>query len=214
MIIVEGPDGSGKSVLASLLAQKLRLPVANKVVGSDTQPLTDLVKWTEDNVAQGFQPTIFDRHRLISEPIYGPILKERQDPSFCDPSWLSQQLWLFYGCKPVIIYCLPDIRKVRANVAREDTDNSVVQGRIAAIYAAYVNRATLDFTRGVGRLYNYETTKLDDLVGWINMNLEGKVTDDQRVRFPLPRAEAQGGQGIHPGSDDRGLRSAARRTAH
>lgn len=209
MIIVEGPDGSGKSTLVTTLAQKLRLPVATKVVGSDTQPLVDLVKWTEDNVARGFQPTIFDRHRLISEPIYGPILKPRQDPTFCDMGWMSQQLWLFYGCKPVIIYCLPDIREVRANVYREETDNEVVQSRIAAIYAAYVNRAALDATRGVGRLYNYKTTKIDDIVGWVNLKIEGKVTDDQRVRLPFPRSE-----GVHPRADDRGHRSPARRAAH
>lgn len=209
MIIIEGPDGSGKSTLVNKLARELRLPVADKVVASDTTAMTDLVKWTEDNVARGFQPTIFDRHRLISEPIYGPILKPRQDPSFCDLSWLSQQLWLFYGCKPVIIYCLPDIRTVRANVAREDTDNSVVAGRIAAIYAAYVNRATLDFTRGVGRLYNYETTRFDDIVGWVNFKLDGRVSTDDRVRLPFPRTE-----GIHSGTDDGGRRPAARRSVH
>lgn len=207
MIIIEGPDGSGKSTLVNKLAQELRLPVADKVVASDTTAMTDLVKWTEDNVARGFQPTIFDRHRLISEPIYGPILKPRQDPSFCDLSWLSQQLWLFYGCKPVIIYCLPDIRTVRANVAREDTDNSVVASRIAAIYAAYVNRATLDFTRGVGRLYNYETTRFDDIVGWVNFKLDGRISTDDRVRLPFPRTE-----GIHSGTDDGGRRPAARRS--
>jgi nicotinamide riboside kinase len=207
VIIIEGPDGSGKSTLVNKLAQELRLPVADKVVASDTTAMTDLVKWTEDNVARGFQPTIFDRHRLISEPIYGPILKPRQDPSFCDLSWLSQQLWLFYGCKPVIIYCLPDIRTVRANVAREDTDNSVVASRIAAIYAAYVNRATLDFTRGVGRLYNYETTRFDDIVGWVNFKLDGRISTDDRVRLPFPRTE-----GIHSGTDDGGRRPAARRS--
>lgn len=210
MIIVEGPDGGGKSTLVRKLAQQLRLPVADKVVASDTTALTDLVKWTEDNVAKGFQPVIFDRHRLISEPIYGPILKSRQDPNFCDPSWLSQQLWLFYGCKPTIIYCLPDIREVRANVAREDSDNEVVAGHIAAIYAAYVNRATLDFTRGVGRLYNYKTTKFDDLVGWVNYQLEGKITDDQRIHLPRPRF---GTEAVHSEADGRGRQSAARRTA-
>lgn len=206
MIIVEGPDGGGKSTLVKKLAQELRLPVADKVVASDTTAMVDLVKWTEDNVARGFQPTIFDRHRLISEPIYGPILKPRQDSNFCDLTWLSQQLWLFYGCKPVIIYCLPDIRTVRANVAREDSDNEVVAGRIAAIYAAYVNRATLDFTRGVGRLYNYKTTQFSDLLGWVQFKIDERVKPSDRVSFPQPRSEA-----VHPGSDHRGLGPAAKR---
>lgn len=206
MIIVEGPDGGGKSTLVQKLAYELKLPVADKVVASDTTAMTDLVKWTEDNVARGFQPTIFDRHRLISEPIYGPILKSRQDPKFCDLTWLSQQLWLFYGCKPVIIYCLPDIMTVRRNVSMEDSDNEVVAGRIAAIYAAYVNRATLDFTNGVGRLYNYKTTHLSDLLGWVNYRIEERVQPSDRVQFPSPRSEA-----VHPRTDYRGLGPAAKR---
>lgn len=206
MIIVEGPDGGGKSTLVQKLAHELRLPVADKVVASDTTAMTDLVKWTEDNVARGFQPTIFDRHRLISEPIYGPILKSRQDPKFCDLTWMSQQLWLFYGCKPVIIYCLPDIRTVRRNVTKVDTENEVVAGRIAAIYAGYVNRATLDFTRGVGRLYNYETTQFSDLLGWVQYQIEERVQPNDRVQFPAPRSEA-----VHPRTDYRGLGPAAKR---
>lgn len=209
MIIVEGPDGAGKSTLVTRLAKELKLPVADKVVASDTTALTDLAEWTVANVNKGFQPMIFDRHRLISEPIYGPILKPRQDEHFGDMSWLSQQLWMFYALKPIIIYALPDIRTVRENVMREDTDNAVVQDRIAAIYVAYVNRAALDATRGVGRLYNYKTTRWDDLIGWVNMNLEGRLPDAARVGFPRPRTE-----GVHPRADDGGRLTPARWAGH
>lgn len=209
MIIVEGPDGSGKSTLVTTLAQKLRLPVAGKVVGSDTQPLVNIRDWTEDNVARGFQPVIFDRHRLISEPIYGPAMRKRQDADFYDLTWLSNMMWQFYTAKPIIIYCLPDILTVRENVLREDTDNSAVRDHIVAIYAGYVARASIDFTKGVGRLYNYKTTRLDDLVGWVEMNLEGRVSTDDRVQLPRPRRE-----GVHPAADDRGRHPAARRSSH
>lgn len=209
MIIVEGPDGSGKSTLVTTLAQRLRLPVAGKVVGSDTQPLVNIREWTEDNVARGFQPVIFDRHRLISEPIYGPAMRKRQDADFYDLTWLSSMMWQFYQAKPIIIYCLPDILTVRENVLREDTDNSAVKDHIVAIYAGYVARASLDFTKGVGRLYNYKTTRLDDLVGWVEMNLEGRVSTDDRVALPRPRRE-----GVHPAADGRGRHPAARRSAH
>jgi len=209
VIIVEGPDGSGKSTLVTTLAQKLRLPVAGKVVGSDTQPLVNIRDWTEDNVARGFQPVIFDRHRLISEPIYGPAMRKRQDADFYDLTWLSNMMWQFYTAKPIIIYCLPDILTVRENVLREDTDNSAVRDHIVAIYAGYVARASIDFTKGVGRLYNYKTTRLDDLVGWVEMNLEGRVSTDDRVQLPRPRHE-----GVHPAADDRGRHPAARRSSH
>lgn len=204
MIIVEGPDGSGKSTLVDRLSRTLKLPVAGKVVGSDTQPLLDIKKWTEDNVSKGFQPVIFDRHRLISEPIYGPAMRRRQNGEFYDLTWLSDMMWRFYQAKPILIYCLPDILTVRMNVLDEGTDNAAVRDHIAAIYAGYVARASLDFTRGVGRLYNYKTTKLDDIVSWINFKLEGRVTDDHRVQFPGPRSE-----GVHPGADHRGSGPAA-----
>lgn len=174
MLIVEGPDGSGKTTLVRRLQKDLGLPVAPRVVGSDTIALVDLAQWTEQNVAGGFQRTIFDRHRLISEPIYGPVLRGRQDPKFIDPKWLSDQVWRFYALEPVIIYCLPDIRTVWKNVLNEDTDNAAVANIsvIEAIYAGYVNRATMDFSRGVGRLFNYETTMYVDVLEWTKNRLE------------------------------------------
>lgn len=209
MIIVEGPDGSGKTTLVERLAREIRLPIAAKVVGSDTKPLFDLRKWTEQNVEKGFQPLIFDRHRLISEPIYGPAMRSRQDASFYDLGWLSDMMWRFYQAKPIVIYCLPDIVTVRENVLREETDNSAVRDHIVAIYAGYVARASMDFTRGVGRLYNYKTTRLDDIIGWVNFKLEGRVTNDQRVLLPRPRLES-----VHPRADDGGRQPSARRPSH
>lgn len=209
VIIVEGPDGSGKSVLVNNLSKILQLPVATKVVGSDTEPLVNLREWTENNVARGFQPVIFDRHRLISEPIYGPAIRTRQDADFYDLAWLSQMMGQFYVAKPIIIYCLPDIYTVRENVLREDTDNAVVRNHIAAIYAGYVARATIDQAHGVGRLYNYKTTRMDDLVGWVRNKLEGRLSTNDRVQLPRPRRE-----GVHPEAVDGGRRPAARRSTH
>lgn len=175
MLIVEGPDGSGKSTLVRRLSKDLNLPVASRVVSADTTALVDLAEWTERNVAAGFQHTIFDRHRLVSEPIYGPILRPRQETKFLDFGWMSNVVWQFYQAKPVIIYCMPDLRTVWANIVDPDTDNSVFQGRyseVEAIYAAYINRAVHDATRGVGRLYNYKSTVYADVLGWAQQKME------------------------------------------
>jgi hypothetical protein len=204
VIIVEGPDGSGKSTLVERLAREIRLPVASKVVASDTQPIVNIRDWTESNVHKGFQPVIFDRHRLISEPIYGPAMRRRQDAEFYDLTWLADMMWHFYNAKPIIIYCMPDILTVRENVLRDETDNQAVRDHIVAIYAGYVARASMDFTRGVGKLYNYKTSRFDDLVGWVKMNLEGRVSENDRVQLPRPRNE-----GVHPRTDHRGPGPAA-----
>lgn len=186
MIVVEGPDGAGKTSLVARLRQDLNLPVADKVVNEDTEPIVDLADWTEANVSAGFQKVIFDRHRLISEPIYGPATRTTQDPHFLDLGWLSEMMWRFYQSQPIIIYCLPDLQVVRDNVKREDTNNSVISGRIAAIYAGYVARASVDFTSGRGRLFNYKTTRYEDILGWVQWKYNERVTQDEQ-RPPFPR---------------------------
>ena len=144
MIIVEGPDGAGKTTLIRQLQERYELEVAPRVVSKDTEAMTDLQVWVEDNVQRGFQDLIFDRHRLISEPIYGPILRNKQSPGFTDFPWVSHMLWRFYKSNPVIIYCLPPLETVKANIAN-DPDNVVVADKIEAIYAAYAARASIDW---------------------------------------------------------------------
>lgn len=171
MIIFEGPDGAGKTSLAVRLSKDLGIPMAPKVVSSDMTALTDLAEWTEQNVSGGFQYKIFDRHRLISEPIYGPATRSRQDLRFLDPGWMMEMMARFYACDPILIYCLPPLHVVRENVYRDDTDNQAVRGRIAAIYAGYAARSAIDLYHGKARLFNYQTTQYDDMLRWLQREL-------------------------------------------
>lgn len=144
MIIVEGPDGAGKSSLIERLVEKFNLPVAPRVVSKDTEAMVDLVKWTEDNVTSGFQNRIFDRHRLISEPIYGALMRKAFQPQFDNIVWLTaMNSFLFKECRPLVIYCLPPFETVRENVHTGD-DNRRVQDVIRKIYALYLARAATD----------------------------------------------------------------------
>lgn len=192
MIILEGPDGGGKTELAARVATHTGFPIAPRVVSADMEAMVDLAKWTEDNLAKGFQRTIFDRHRLISEPIYGPATKSRQDPNFYDLGWMAEMMWQFYALKPIIVYCLPDLGTVRANVMDPRSRNQAVAGRITAVYASYVNRATLDFTRGVGKLYNYKTTRIEEILQWIDFKLEEQHDHAARPSVRVPGARREG----------------------
>jgi len=143
VLIVEGPDGSGKSSLIKAIQKAYDIEVAPRVVSKDAEATVDLQDWVDDNLMHGFQRQIFDRHRLISETIYGPALRNEASPGFSDPRWLMMRMTRFYGIKPIIIYCLPPIAAVKLNVS-DDPDNVVVRDRIEAIYSAYASRFALE----------------------------------------------------------------------
>jgi hypothetical protein len=144
MIILEGPDGGGKSTLAKQLAVLWDLPIAERVVSKDTEAMIDLKAWTEENVRNMGPLQVYDRHRLISEPIYGPILRAgRPQPGFESLGWLSAMTQEFYRHQPIIIYCIPPLEVVMENL-RDDPDNEVVRDQIQSIYALYTTRAAMD----------------------------------------------------------------------
>lgn len=158
MIIVEGPDGAGKTTLITQLQDRYDLEVAPRVVTKSAEAMVDLKVWVEENLAQGFQYTIFDRHRLISEFIYGPLLRKEQQPGFTDLIWSYTMLRrLYQDVKPIMIYCLPPLQVVADNVSG-DFENEVVAEHIEAMYTAYVHRASLDWVSSPSSTIIYDYT--------------------------------------------------------
>lgn len=143
MLIVEGPDGAGKTTLIEGLKERYGFEVAPRVVSKEAEPMVDLKDWVEDNLEKGFQDLIFDRYRLISHFIYAPILGRPLGPGLDDFNWLADAFYQFYEIKPLVIYCLPPRQAVIDNVIG-DTDNLVVQVTIPRIYDAYHALAAKD----------------------------------------------------------------------
>jgi hypothetical protein len=138
MIIIEGPDGAGKTTLINNLSSFFGLPVAPRVVRQDTTPMVNLREWVDTNLAQGFQRIIFDRHRLISEPIYGTIMPNKiVDHGFWERRWLKEAMTRFHDIRPLVIYCLPPLGTVVRNIV-SDPNNNEVRPHIEQIYRAYV----------------------------------------------------------------------------
>lgn len=155
MIIVEGPDGAGKSKTVEYLKQRFDIPIEDKVVGPDTVPLfTDLKQWTDSNLRKGCQRKIFDRHRLISEPIYAAAMNREVGHGFNDINWLTGKFLQFYAMKPLIIYCLPPFEKVKFNV-ESDPENEVVRPNIEYIYNLYVAKAADDISKSLAMKHDY-----------------------------------------------------------
>lgn len=157
MIIVEGPDGSGKTTLVKKLSNDLGLLIAERVVARDTTAMVDLKEWVDFNLSRGFQRTIFDRHRLISEPIYGTILPHKRENSgfWADFEWLVQSMRKFYDIEPFVIVCLPPYDVVMNNLL-DDPTNQEVFPHTWAIHRAYQAFAASGICgRGVDVVYDY-----------------------------------------------------------
>jgi hypothetical protein len=174
MLIVEGPDGAGKTTMVNRLEKHLEWPVSPRVVSKETEGTADLKDWVERNVKKGFQQTIFDRHRLLSEPIYGPVLRgTSQYREFYDVSWFTKQMGMFIQAQPIIIYCLPSIETVMLNLVGDD-DNLAVVGSIDRIYRGYVSQYAMlsasDYT--ATWLHDYTTDSPQAVLDWVDAELE------------------------------------------
>lgn len=177
MIVVEGPDGAGKTTLIEALMERFDLPVAPRVVSKDAEAMVDLKVWVDKNLLQGFHGTIYDRHRLISETIYGPILRSTPSPGFDDVLWLEPRINEFYRLKPITIYCLPNLDTVRRNIDG-DQDNKTIAPYIDQIYSAYVARAAIDLALAPGRVFiwNYKSSHTNkDHEPWFFHSIEKEL---------------------------------------
>lgn len=140
MVIVEGPDGAGKTHLIKRLEKDLDTKVEPRVVSKDAEAMTDLVLWVEKDLRSWPRAALYDRHRLISEPIYGPVLRDEPHPGFEDTHWLSMQLEIMRRKGPALIFCLPPLGTIASNL-HGDPDNIVVSGKWRQIYWLYVMEA-------------------------------------------------------------------------
>ena len=141
MIILEGPDGSGKSNIARRLSADLGVPLAQKFVKSDGQG-----SGTNDLFGEAYRdvitmpdkpPMIYDRHPLISEYIYGPIIRGIMPPDFLTPQ--AHATLRLFGEQVHVIWCLPSLQTVYDNVADVDSAEQMegVMRNIDAIYSMY-----------------------------------------------------------------------------
>lgn len=141
MIIVEGPDGAGKTTLINRLSTDLQLPVASKFVkssgeGSGTNDLFG--EAYKDVVTMLDRPTmIYDRHPLISEYIYGPIVRGVLPPDFLSPK--AHALMRMFEDQVHVIWCLPAMQICYDNVADIDSAEQMegVHSNIEAIWSMY-----------------------------------------------------------------------------
>jgi hypothetical protein len=120
VIIVEGPDGSGKTTLAEQIASELdreyRRPPP-EALDSTTGPASWLADWWEGQLAlhpRALAHGVYDRTFYISDPIYQQAQPDRK--LLVDGVHLARGISRLWSIEPVLIFCLPPIDVQLANV--------------------------------------------------------------------------------------------------
>lgn len=140
-IIVEGPDGSGKGNLIRDLRAHLGLPLHPRFVQSVGGPPPDLdvMVMADCNTPafnDGHHTWVYDRHPLISEPIYGPIVRGEMLGSFRLPSWVDR-MRVRVAQRSLVVFCIPPYVEVYNNVHGPIEHMEGVDKRIYEIYGEY-----------------------------------------------------------------------------
>ena len=129
VIIIEGMDGSGKTILAQQLSCRMGNVPIKRLVTSGGPTNYDLLVWRtkatltrlHNQITQNQRPVvIYDRFPLISEAIYGSILRGRNH--FGD-EWI-ELIDLMLAIDPIVVYCRPSIEIIMQNL-RETADGQM-----------------------------------------------------------------------------------------
>lgn len=161
-LIVEGPDGAGKSNLVKALVDNYGIEQGPKASTTDGPLPLDMARWTREYL-QSPETKIYDRHPLISELIYAPALSRAFNGGYQDLMDLSEMLEWFYDQEPAIIYCLPPFevvnRNVRMNHSPKVDHHRAVLNNLERIYALYGAQLARDYARSWVMWHDYTNSE-------------------------------------------------------
>lgn len=138
MLIVEGPDGAGKSTLVAKLEETLGLTREPRAVSKEAVAMVAIDEWIEQELAKGFGRRLYDRFALISSPMYMMMPEPTFSGELLSKEWLELAWTQFSRIRPIVIMCLPPWETVQANVLK-DPDNTAIAQHIWQIYHNYHN---------------------------------------------------------------------------
>lgn len=140
MIIIEGMDGSGKTILAQQLSFRMgNVPIKRFVTSDGPADYDLLVKKTKAALielhAQNQRPVvIYDRFPLISEAVYGTVLRGR---NHFGNEWTAL-IDLLLAFDPIVVYCRPRIKFILQNIRKTaDSQMEGVVSRARELVKAY-----------------------------------------------------------------------------
>jgi GTPase SAR1 family protein len=152
MIVVEGPDGAGKTTLARALASHYGFNIKNWGVErqhlKDEDPIGRAYKALRDALDPERPMFIHDR-LYFSELIYGAVLREEIKGTPEDHRLIKG---LLVALSPPVVICLPALDVVTENV-KEDTAD--VRNNIGVIWDAYGTKSHRFFAHMSPIFYDY-----------------------------------------------------------
>lgn len=122
-IIVEGMDGTGKDGFIDRLTNLRPFTVHERASTSLGGPVANLTDWVVNDMRTmpTTGPWVYNRHPLVSEPIYAPIARKMAPQGlFADHAWVAfarQEL----AKHALLVLCLPPWNNVRRNIMSDPT---------------------------------------------------------------------------------------------
>lgn len=157
MIILEGPDGCGKSTLVHQLRTHLKLNLRPRFADSLGGPVDNVYDAMMSDLNSGVgKDHLYDRYPFISEPIYGTHIRGTYDPRFASDE-LTEAIDVY---KPLVILCIPSYETALGNVEASDQMPGVLEN-YRKIWEGYYS-FLINYPYQVF-IWNYETGNIEDL---------------------------------------------------
>lgn len=163
VILVEGCDNTGKTTLVNKLAHKTGYTVVHSK-GPDKDQIKPWLNHILEKAENG-ENLIMDRVSLVSEQVYGPIL--RGDSVFGPSEWLG--LWgRFMELQPKIVYCRPPREVILGTITEREQMGGVAENcrKLIDAYDNFFNYL-LEVRLATFLVYDYTRHDEEELIDWV-----------------------------------------------
>lgn len=159
MIIVEGPDGAGKTTLCKAISAEFHLELVAPQRGGEAPivPVRNRVYRALGKAVQGRHPAkVYDR-LFFSELVYGEVLRGQIAFSAFEQNYVNRML---VGLRCPVIMCLPSKQTCRENLTKNKQMEGVEEN-FDAIYEAY---ELVNQLRSVSMIHDYTFSRSENKV--------------------------------------------------